>query len=397
MKPFQNNRMERAKRLLKHYSGPPQNPNPSGPRPPGQHTSVDGGKDRQQGEMEESVANHERTPSIEELLEAYERFKSDNTPAPKRSDVVRYVELLRTENNNFRGRCQQAENVTKEREALLRKVREDVASMIRKLHPGAMDWMSEREQLTISGTLDFLLKQHEFEWNESRRLHQQLRKTKENESSLQQQLLEEEASHRKDVARVKEDWRNQAQYEQDIHKLQITSLEESHKEQIRENEERHNEEIRLLIAEYEEKLRKQKNELENDKGILQTGLLTVLERFEPIPDKKFQTRFNELKSLVVTLSRGAFDAHAARQGDPPRKYRKYVLESTLWTILVDGIFSTPFKVLGDYGEYLAAVWSQLFGESTFILYSLLQHEYLTRNRDNVQPKHFHMAWAGQPF
>jgi hypothetical protein len=386
MKPFQNNRMEKFKRLtapLKRYSNPPQNPNPS-------------------------VANHERTLSIEEFLEAYERFKSNDTPAPKRSDVVRYVELLRTENNDFGDRCRQAEIATKDREALLRKVKEDVVSMIRKLHPGAMDGMSERGKLTISGILDFLLKQHESEWNESRNLRQQLRKTKENESSLQQQLLEEEASHRKDVARVKEDCRNQVHFEQNFHKLQIASLEEGHKEQIRENEERHEEEIRLLMAnydkklgnqetEYEEKLRKQKNELENDKGILQKGLLTVLERFEPIPDNKFQTRFDELKSLVVTLSRGAFDAHAAKQGDPPRKYRKYVLESTLWTILVDGIFSTPFKVLGDYGEYLATVWSQLFGEGTFILYSLLQYEYLTRNRDNVQPNHFHMAWAGQPF
>jgi hypothetical protein len=388
--------MGRFKRWVSHYSDPPQNPNPSGPRPlgqhgTGQHTSVDGGKDKQQGEMEKSGANHERTPSVEELLEAYERFKSNDTPAPKRLDVVRYVELLRTANNDFSGRCQQAENVTKDREVLLQKVWEDVVSVIRKLHPGAIDRMSERERLTISGTLDFLLKQHEFEWNESRNLRQQLRKTKENESSLQQQLLEEEASHWKDVARVKEDWQNQVQSEQNTHKLQIGSLEEGHKEQIRKNEERHNEKIRLLIAEYEEKLRKQKNELENDKGILQRGLLTVFERFEPIPDKRFQIRFDELKSLVVTLSRGAFDAHAAKQGDPPRKYRKYALESTLWTILVDGIFSTPFKVLGDYGEYLAVVWSQLFGESTFILYSLLQYECLTRNRDNVQAKHFHMA------
>ena len=235
-----------------------------------------------------------------------------------------------------------------------------------------------------------------------------VRKTKENESLLQQQLLEEEASHRKDVARVKENWQSQVHWEHSIHKQQIASLEEGHKEQIRENEERHNAEIRLLIAEYdkklrnqeteyEEKLRKQRNELENDKGILRKGLISVLERFEPILDNEFQTRFDELKSLVVTLSRGALDAHAAKQGDPPRKYRKYVLESTLWTILVDGIFSTPFKVLGNYGKYLADVWSQLFGESTFILYSQLHYEYLTRSRDNVQPNHFHMAWAGQTF
>jgi hypothetical protein len=399
MKAFQNNRMNRMMPhwpLLKRYNGPPQNLNPPGPHPPGQHASVIDGNDRQQGEMGKPVAKHERTLSIGELLEAYERFKSNDTPAPKSLDVVRYVELLRTENNDLHDRCQHAEKLTKDREARLRKVGEDVVSMIRKLHPGAMDWMSERGEPTISGILDFLLKQHESEWNESRNLRQQLRKTKENESSLQKQLLEEEASHWKDVARVKEDWRNQVRFEQNTHKLQIASLEEGHKEQIRENEERHNEEIRLLIAGYEEKLRKQKNELENDKAILQKGLLTVFERFEPIPDNKFQVRFDELKSLVVTLSRGAFDAHAAKQGDPPRKYRKYVLESTLWTILVDGIFSTPFKVLGDYGEYLAVVWSQLFGERTFILYSLLHYEYLTRNRDNVQPNHFHMAWAGQP-
>jgi hypothetical protein len=389
MKPFQNNRMESLRRFaspFKRHSDPPQNPNPSGPHPPGQHrtgqhTSGDDGKDRQQGEMKKPLANHERTLSNRELLEAYERFKSSDMPAPKRSDVVRYVELLRTESNDFGNRCRQAENAAKDREALLQKVREDVVFVIRKLHPGAMDWMSERGKLTINGILDFLLKQHESEWNESRNLRQQLRKTKENESSLQQQLLEEEASHRQDVARVKEDWQNQVHFEQNFHKLQIASLEEGHKEQIRENEERHNEEIRFLMAdydkrlrnqetEYEEKLRKQKNELENDKGILQKGLLTVFERFEPIPDNKFQTRFDELKSLVVTLSRGAFDARAAKQGDPPRKYRKHVLEGTLWTILVDGIFSTPFKVLGDYGEYLAVVWSQLFGESTFILYSL---------------------------
>lgn len=183
MKPFQNNRMERLKKhltsQLPRHSDPPQNLNPSGLRPPGQHrtgqhTFVDDGKDRRQGEMEKRVANHERTLSIEELLAAYEKFKSNDTPAPKRSDMVRYVELLRAENNDFGHRCWQAENVTKDRDALLRKVREDIVSMIQKVHPGGMDWLSETGKLTISGMLDFLLERHETEWNESRNLRQHL-------------------------------------------------------------------------------------------------------------------------------------------------------------------------------------------------------------------------------
>src|SRR5271168_4750759 len=100
MKPFQNNRMGRFKLWTsppKRYSDPPQNQNPSGPHPPGQHrtgqhTSVDDGMDRWQGEMEEPKANHERTLPIEELIEAYERFKLNDTLATKHSDVVRYVE-----------------------------------------------------------------------------------------------------------------------------------------------------------------------------------------------------------------------------------------------------------------------------------------------------------------
>ena len=82
-------------------------------------------------------------------------------------------------------------------------------------------------------------------------------------------------------------------------------------------------------------------------------------------------------------------------GIPPRKYRKYVLESNLWTILVDGIFATPFKVLGDYGENLAAVWSQLFGGSTFILLlSVTTRISNTKQRQRpAKPFTYGLSWA----
>jgi hypothetical protein len=350
-----------------------------------------GRKQEHEEPKEERVAEEMRT-QMKSLEELFEDFKTRKTPESQDYGVVQYVEVLRSKNETHVERCSNAEMELEERDLALRNIRDKMMSLIHKLHPEAIDKMSRGGSPTTSTILGFLLTGYEGLYNEIGKLEIRMR-------DLERQMLDQKSSHENEVARIKADCRNQIQYAQSSHAREKARLKENHEKEVDDQQNRHDKqitdmasgyeerlygrqtqydrEIAELVDGYEKRLDDQKVTLENEKGILLKGLSNAANRFQPTPDSEFQNRFKVLKGLVGTLARSPMDVDGTTLGQAfdqlafvqyaPRRHHKFLLESSLWVILMEGIFSTPFKVFGDYGEHLAATWGQLFQSSTIVM------------------------------
>jgi hypothetical protein len=328
-----------------------------------------GRKQEHEEPKEERVAEEMRT-QMKFLEELFEDFKTRKTPESQDYGVVQYVEVLRSKNETLVERCSNAEMELEERDLALRNIRDKMMSLIHKLHPEDIDKMSRGGSPTTSTILGFLLTRYEGLYNEIGKLEIRMR-------DLERQMLDQKSSHENEVARIKADCRNQIQYAQSSHAREKARLKENHEKEVDDQQNRHDREIAELVDGYEKRLDDQKATLENEKGILLKGLSNAANRFQPTPDSEFQNRFKDLKGLVGTLARSPMDVDGTTLGQAfdqpafvqyaPRRHHKFLLESSLWVILMEGIFSTPFKVFGDYGEHLAATWGQLFQSSTIVM------------------------------
>ena len=128
----------------------------------------------------------------------------------------------------------------------------------------------------------------------------------------------------------------------------------------------HNRECAQLKSDHDSECAKLWNRI----GDLENNMLISTERIKPIPDSTLRTRFDKLRKAVGHLSRCAMDAEQKQVemvsdqrgliGNMPPKHWRYPLEGKLWSILVDALFSTPFRVLGSRGEPFSLRWSNLF-------------------------------------
>jgi hypothetical protein len=103
---------------------------------------------------------------------------------------------------------------------------------------------------------------------------------------------------------------------------------------------------------------------------LENGLLTNVDRFQPLPDATLKTRFTTLKKAVTDLARCNIEAEADAVGAAfnqtelvhamKKRQWMYLLEGNFWRILADGLFLTPFSVFGSHGNAFVTIWRDLF-------------------------------------
>jgi hypothetical protein len=96
--------------------------------------------------------------------------------------------------------------------------------------------------------------------------------------------------------------------------------------------------------------------------------------FKILTDREISQRFTSLVNEVDDVSRAAWDKRKEpnwpfaekllRQtlnGTNYRELTQQIIQNSIWLILFERIFSTPFKVFGDEGEYLQQMWIGEFG------------------------------------
>jgi hypothetical protein len=330
-----------------HAKSPRRQEIPSAPADPGHYRPS-------QDEAEAS----EPMPSIETLRDAYERFRSGDT-AWSHSHIVQYVRALESENRELAGRCSELEQS-------LRSHAEKAYSFMTELDPGVIERMTSNGQPSITEVLVFFPEEFRRQWNvsdrEIRKQRDVIDRIKAEKWELQQRLDKEEDSHRRDIGQLKHEMNEQERKWESI----FIGKDIAHKG-----------DKDALRDKYEKQLRDERGEREAEKACLQDALATTADQFEPISDRDLKHQFSVLRDIVGTLARSPLGVDAEKLGQAfaqtslvqamPRKHYKFVLESVLWAILIDGIFLTPFKVFGDHGERFAQLFQTRMFKSLHLI------------------------------
>ncbi|KAH6724440.1 hypothetical protein BKA61DRAFT_588455 [Leptodontidium sp. MPI-SDFR-AT-0119] len=101
------------------------------------------------------------------------------------------------------------------------------------------------------------------------------------------------------------------------------------------------------------------------------GALVRRDHFKAMSDHELSYRFQEISSEVDDIARirwdqrqgstWAFTDQSFRHSENERRMKQYLIQNTLWVILYERVFCTPFRVLGEEGKALEREWLQRFG------------------------------------
>jgi uncharacterized protein (DUF3084 family) len=133
--------------------------------------------------------------------------------------------------------------------------------------------------------------------------------------------------------------------------------------------------------EFQDKTRKMKEQsrmeldaMEREVRELEKKLIMGGDYFQPKPDSELRQQFSDLQAKVRSFAENSVPAdEASRQvfaEDLGRKFQqlihiphlKYFSEEALWAVLIDKVFSTPFKVFGTHGDNLLHPWLNFFAD-----------------------------------
>jgi len=111
--------------------------------------------------------------------------------------------------------------------------------------------------------------------------------------------------------------------------------------------------------------------------VLQTEMLTKVEKVQGLSDEQFASDFRSIASLVKSLSRdlrpfadknivemlgcSILLEDVASHHSSGRARRKYCIEAWVWSLLMSQIFWTPFSPFGGEGLAINELYSKMFG------------------------------------
>jgi len=102
------------------------------------------------------------------------------------------------------------------------------------------------------------------------------------------------------------------------------------------------------------------------------GALMERDHFKAMCDNELANRFQVISLEVDEFARVQWDngresnwpfpRQSLRKSANERRTKQYVIQNSLWVILYERIFCTPFCVLGNEGKSLEAKWIETFGQ-----------------------------------
>jgi len=121
------------------------------------------------------------------------------------------------------------------------------------------------------------------------------------------------------------------------------------------------------------------------------GALVERDHFKAMSDHELANRFQVISFEVDDFARVVwekgresswpFPGQSFRKSGNERRTKQYIMQNTLWVILYERIFCTPFRVLGSEGKSLETKWIKTFGQGS-LLYKILVR-WLTRTRSKI--------------
>jgi hypothetical protein len=131
--------------------------------------------------------------------------------------------------------------------------------------------------------------------------------------------------------------------------------------------ERQNERARLLSDHADQQVR-----LKRDIEAL-NGVLLKRDDFKPLRDIDLSSLFSDLAIDIDHVARMSWkydqtdwtNEILGQLAKNPRRLKKNMLQESLWSVLYDNIFYSPFRVLGEEGRSLETEWNVAFGQGRY--------------------------------
>jgi hypothetical protein len=324
--------------------------------------------------------------ALEELQQAFERFKMDNYSKSKFSDIIQYVDALRAENRKL-------SLSRKEAQTALYSLGNKATSLISTFHPSTVkDETAQKGQDPASGALKFLLEDYQCLWETNDSNCAKIDALDRERKRLRQELQEQDISHQKHVHQISGEYQSCLDREKRRHSDEKYGMTIQYQDQLQQLTDKHTREVdklnlehknstTVLKANHEEALTNLRVRLEKDLRALQEALVSFADRFQPKSDYALQLQFEDLRGWVGRVARSVLDVDAVELGEglgqtiflrlTPKRHHKFALESSIWTILMDDIFATPFKIFGDYSKRFSNIWShQVLDSESFIFWRI---------------------------
>jgi hypothetical protein len=326
-------------------------------------------------------------PASEEFQQVFERFKTDDYSRSNFSEVIQYVHSLQAENNKLAGSYENAKTA-------FSSFGNTAMSLISKLYPASFkEEMAQKGQFTTSGALNFLLKQYESLWETNNSYCDKINTIDGENKHLRQKLHKQDISHQEQMDQITGGYESRLESEGRRHREERDKITILYDNQLQRSGDKHRHEIdelklehqnltTALKADHKKALADLRVKLEGDICVLQDTVMSFMDRFQPRSDNDLRLQFDGLKGWVRIVARSPLDVGVDELGErlnrttfvrlAPKIHHKFALESSIWAILMDGIFATPFKIFGDYSSHFSTSWSQLVQESMSYLFFLYQ-------------------------
>jgi len=157
--------------------------------------------------------------------------------------------------------------------------------------------------------------------------------------------------------------------------LTNTKLKQDHAISLEKQEREHAKKISKMRAEHAAALERLMADVAAYSGALLTRdqddfKLWERDNFKPMSDNDIEDRFSKLVGEVDTLSRLEWKANPKawtsqilhRLSTNQRVLKKQILQDSMWVMLHDFIFCSPFRIFGEEGRILESQWNKQCGK-----------------------------------
>src|SRR5436190_2230722 len=196
-----------------------------------------------------------------------------------------------------------------------------------------------------------------------------------NEHDTQQMMTEHQATRAKMYKDFEMQlWSMERKHTQEMDRKtgEMCKMKNRHEAEKKEMKELHDAEKAALEIKW-----KQENKcLRNDVEALK-GALVKRDRFKGMSDHEIAVLFQNLASDIDCIARVQWDNRQESSWPFPdrmlsnsenkRRTKQHIIQNTMWVILYERIFCTPFRMLGNRGKLLELDWIAKYGQGEHLV------------------------------
>jgi hypothetical protein len=285
-------------------------------------------------------------PSLPALREVYKQYYVEDSIEPKDRNVAAYIQALESERRSAIEEARDSRRRLEQKHAQFRNLFSSVISVIEKNDPLSRDLRWEQVPKYIEKLCE--------------------------EVNRKAEVIEQKQREIEKLSAQTISLANEMQILKGNHDIKELELEKKREHDLQKKEVAHLEAVDHLKVAYKTEIARHQTTI----STLQSEMLAAGSRFQPITDSSWKNRLGLIRTLVHSLAHSSPVIDAREYGhvidraefaQTTEGKEMYLLDASIWKILLDGIFSSPFRVFGKYGEIIMSHWEQIFGAGELFL------------------------------